>query len=167
MNYSVSYRFTGCCPDIDFYEDLDSGEVLVSEDLRDALPYLYEKHFGVPYRELGWWLEPGAKEWVKEIEDKWFHNKLDLSEVYKDTEFLASLAQKYSTQINEDTVEDLKDDFEMMLRDELDYLDNDELKDLYEYDDTIDYTIEDEDGNIIASGYVDLPELEEDEEDDD
>ena len=167
MNYSVSYIFTGCCPDIDFYETLDSGEVLVSEDLRDALPYLYEKHFGVPYRELGWWLEPGAKEWVREIEDKWFHNKLDLSEVYKDTEFLASLAQKYSTQINEDTIEDLKDDFEMMLRDELDYLDNDELKDLYEYDDTVDYTIEDEDGNIIASGYVDLPELEDDEEDDD
>lgn len=164
MNYSVSYSFTGNCSDIDLYETLDSGQVIVSEDLRDALPYLYEKHFGVPYRELGWWLEPGAKEWVKEIEDKWLHNKLDLSELYKNEEFLNSLADKYSDRIDEDTIEDLRDEFEDMIRDELSDLENDELKELYEWDDSVNYTIEDSEGNIIASGWVCLPDLDEEED---
>ena len=166
MNHVIGYTFVGYCNDIDFYENLDSGEILISEDLRDALPYLYEKHFGVPYRELGWWLEPGAKEWVKEIEDMWLHNKLDLSDLYKDEDFLNSLVEKYSDQINEDTINDLQDEFEDLLRDELDYLDNDELKELYEYDDSVNYTIEDGHGNIVASGFVSLPELDEDEEED-
>ena len=167
MNYSVSYHFTGKCPDVDVYETLESGQVLISESLEDALPYLFEKHFGVPYRELGWWLEPGAKEWVKEIEYKWMHNQLDLSEVYKDKEFLEELALKYSYQIDEDTIDDLKDEFEERIREEFDLLNNDELKELYEYDDSVNYTIEDDDENVIAEGYVYLPDLDEDEEEDD
>lgn len=167
MNYSVNYTFTGKCPDIDLYEKLELGQVLISEDLRDAIPYLYQKHFGIPYAELGWWLEPGAKEWLKEIENKWMHNQLDLSEVYKDKEFLKELCLKYSNQINEDTLDDLKDEFEDKIQDELDYLDRTELVELYEYDDKVNYIIEDHNENIIAEGYVYLPDLDDEDEEDD
>lgn len=165
MYHTVSYNFTGFCPDVDFQYTLESGTVTIAEDLRDAIPYLYEKHFGVPYRELGWWLEPGAREWMKDIEDKWFHNQLDLSEVYKDEEYLQELAQEYYS-VSVENIDDMKDEFEDALKDELENLSNEELKELYEYDDSVDYTIEDDDDHVVAFGFVYLPDLDEDEEDD-
>lgn len=167
MYYTVGCAIYGVCPAIDYSKQLKGEIITVMEDLRDALPYLYEKHFGKEYGELSWYLEPGAKEFVKDLEDKWMHNKLDLSEVYKDEEFLKSLAERYSTQLSRECIEDIQDEFEDMLRDELTYLDTDELKELYEYDDTVDYDIEDEDGNIIAIGFVCLPDLEDDDEEED
>ena len=165
MYYTVSYTFTGVCPIVDFQHTLESGDVVVSDDLWNAIPYLYEKHFGVPYKELGWWLESGAREWMKEIEDKWLHNQLDLSEVYKDQDYLNELAKQYYTVSVED-IEDMKDEFEDALRDELDLLSTEELRELYEYDDSVDYIIEDDNECVVAFGSVDLPEIEDEEEDD-
>lgn len=164
MYYELSGHLVGYCQDIDFQQNLYTKRVLVSEDLKDALPYLYEKHFGVPYDELSWWFEKGAKEWVKEIEDKWFHNQLDLSELYKDKDFLSDLSSEYMDSDNLD-IDDLKDDFEDSLRYELEMLSNEELKELYEYSSSVDYDILDDDDNVIEFGSVDLPELEEEEED--
>ena len=45
-------------------------------------------------------------------------------------------------------------------------LSTEELRELYEYDDSVDYTIEDEDEYVVAFGSVDLPEIEDEEEDD-
>lgn len=165
MYYAIDFQVKGYCPDLDLESNFENCHILVSEDLRDALPYLYEKHFDVPYKELGWWLEPGAREWMKEMEDKWMHNQLDLTEVYKDSEFLASLSDKYADYSSVD-IDTLRDEFEDEIRDELYSLSNDELRDLYEYSDSVDYTIEDSSGNVLASGYVDLPELDEEEDDD-
>lgn len=170
MYYNISTGLVGYCEALDYTSSNETGyTVSVSEDLRDAIPYLYEKHFGVPYRELGWWLEPGAKEFVKDLEDKWMHNKLDLSEVYKDEEFLKLLSEKYASYSTE-ALEQIKEDFEDELRWKLDLLSLKELKLLQEeYGDTIDYDIYDSDDNVVDYGYVDLPDDydEEDEEDED
>ncbi len=164
MYRTINYAFVGVCPDIDFQYKLESGTILVYEDLNDALPYLYEKHFGIPYSELSWYLEPGAKEWVKELEDKWMHNELDLSEVYNDEEFIASLSEE-NTHLSESTIEDMKDELEDAIEEELDCLSVSELKELYDEDDVIRYTIEDDNGNVIAGGFVIVPEPDDEEDD--
>jgi hypothetical protein len=83
----------------------------VDENLKDVIAFLYKKHFGKEYIELGWWLEPGAKEFVKDIEDKWFHNKIDTLTLYTDYEFIDFLKQVYYDDAVEQAVNsgDLKD----------------------------------------------------------
>ena len=158
-NHVFNYKVRGYCADIDFEEDLISGQVVISEDLKDALPYLYEKHFGIPYNELGWWLEPGAQEFVKDLEDKWFHNKLDLSEVYCDEEFLNKLVSENAGRFDMN-LNDVVYEFEDMLRDELYGLCKSEIEDLYEYDDEVSYVIYDAFDNEIYQGWMSLPDLE-------
>jgi hypothetical protein len=49
----------------------------------------------VDYKELGWWLEPGAKEFVKALEEQWFYNKIDTVKLYADYNFKDYLKDKY------------------------------------------------------------------------
>ena len=165
MYYTVRCSLYGNCADINYREVVDGSKIIINEDIRDVISYLYEKHFGVPYRELGWWLEPGAKEFVKELEDKWWKNELDVSKIYADEEYLKELATERAL-FSEEDLEDAQDYFEESLRSELDDLEQDELEDLWNFNITVDYTIEDEEVNVLAVGFVDLPELKEDEEDD-
>ena len=105
MNYEIEVSAVGYCEALGEYYPASYSKKLVQEDLKDALPYLYEKEFGTPYRELGWWLIPGAKEFVKDLEDKWNKNKLDLSYLYKNKDFLATLVPKYSGEELEEIIE--------------------------------------------------------------
>ena len=164
MYYALGLGIYGYCRALDYQEELQDADLLISEDLRDALPFLYKKHFGVEYKELGWWLIPGAREWVKEMEDKWFHNQLDLHDLYKDPEFLEELRTAIYS-LNYDEIEDMVSDFEMSLEGELNSMDSDEIKELYDEEGpTIDYDIVTEDDEVIYCGSVWLPDLEEEDE---
>ena len=161
MYYEVPSGLVGYCEALDYQSQLDDSCKLVSEDLKDALPYLYEKHFGKPYKELGWWLEDGAEEFVKGLEDKWLKNELDLSEVYKDEDFLKSLATEYT----KDQLYNAQCEMEDEIIDELYSLSTDELRDLInDYGDEIEYVIYDTDDKMVAWGEVSVPELDEEEE---
>lgn len=94
-----------------------SVTVPLMDDLDTYIRYAYEKKFGVPYRELGWWLEPGAKEFVKELEADWAHNKLDFHEAYRDrgyVEFATRRAIETGAASLDEAIEGLLDDIEVM-----------------------------------------------------
>ena len=108
--------FDDFCDDDDDYDTaIGTVHYTVTEDIKDIVPWLYEQHFGVPYRELGWWLEPGAKEFVKKIEDDYWHNRLDTYPIYHDYHFFEWLKerQKDSQEVYDlikEEIENLKDE---------------------------------------------------------
>jgi hypothetical protein len=84
------------------YYTFDSGEnsvvdyeYTVQESLQDVIEYKYYKKYDKPYHPLAWYLEDGAKEFVKEIEDAWLHNTLDMYAIYSDYDFYDWLKDKY------------------------------------------------------------------------
>ena len=83
------------------------------EDLEDIKRYLYERRYSRSYDSLGKYLEPGSVEFLKDIEDKWLHNKLDTSEIYKDKDIYLYHAQKIADDLyfQEDNRYDYTDDY--------------------------------------------------------
>jgi len=68
----------------------------VREELEDVIDYLFIQKYDRPYKSnLGWYLEDGAKEFVKNIEDKYWHNTLDTFTIYHDPKFIEYLTENY------------------------------------------------------------------------
>lgn len=106
------------------------------EDINDIIEYLFEQKYGVKYG-LGWYLEDGAKKFVKEIEEKWFYNKFDSFTLYtKDYNFIDWLKDKYQEEATEQHTQELDDtSFDSYLENEEDIVDEYgymTLDDLYE-----------------------------------
>ena len=51
--------------------------------------------FRKKYSALSWYLESGAKEFVKDLENKWLNNKIDTVAMYQDFKFLDWLKERY------------------------------------------------------------------------
>lgn len=68
----------------------------VSENLQDIIEYLYKLTFHKDYGPLNWYLEDGAKEFVKQLEKDWWSNKLDTFTLYEDFHFKDWLTERYA-----------------------------------------------------------------------
>lgn len=64
------------------------------EDLEDIKRYFYERKYSRDYDSLGRYLEEGSAELLKDIEDKWLHNKLDTDSIYKEKDIYMYHANK-------------------------------------------------------------------------
>ena len=99
--------------DVDNYEDLvpsnsdidisnfHGGEYTysVEENLQDILDYLFLTKYGITISDnLGWYLEDGAKEFVKDIENKYWSNTLDTLRIYQDYHFIDFLKDRYENE---------------------------------------------------------------------
>ena len=130
-----------------------------TEDLDDIVHFLYEQEFKIPYNELNWYLQPGAKEFVKDIEEKWLKNQIDCSKFINTYEFRKWVA------FNKLSEKEIANAIEDEVISDLNHLSKDELRDIQ--DDLIgDLFIEIE---IPQVGYkhsisVELPEVEEDDD---
>lgn len=164
MYYSTKYYIKGYCEPLNITKTLKKDSITLTESLYDIISYLYEKHYNIPYNELSWYLEPGAKEFVKDIEEKWLHNTLDTSFIYRDKDFVKGLLLK-DTELSTDDLDDLKIKFETFIGEKLQALDNQTVRDLYSsYGDGVEYTIYSESKfgtQFLNSGSVLLPELDE------
>ena len=161
----IDIKISAVCPALnDIYDDVVSIDY---DRLEYLIPYLYEQHFGVKYKELGWWLEDGAEKFVKDIEDKWWHNTLEIDSLQHNEKFANYLIDNYEKlDLNlEDLLEDFKSDLEM----ELEFLDKEELQELDDdYGGVIDFEIYLNDKSI-SSIEIELPDYDDlyDEDDDD
>lgn len=86
--------------DKDLFDRLPSGsfDYMVEENLRDIISYLFENKYFKEYDESNYYLEPGAKEFVKDIEEKWYNNSIDPHDFYsyKNFGFLDFLRWRYA-----------------------------------------------------------------------
>ena len=164
MYYSAKYYIKGYCEPLHLTQTLKTDSTTITENLNDIVSYLYEKHYGIPYNELSWYLEPGAKEFVSKIENDWLHNTLDTWSIYQDKEFVKKLLlREYEPAV--DDLDDLKSEFETHIEDEFKNLDKQTMDDLYEAcGDMISYVIYSE-GELgtqyLDSGFVLFPESDE------
>lgn len=73
----------------DFSEHVGGGELLavdyrypVQESIDDILHYLYEKRFDRDFAELSWYLEPGAREAMREWERAYLKDEIKTYDYY-------------------------------------------------------------------------------------
>ena len=120
MVYSITAKVHCECDGLNMWEDKDFN-IKINPDLKDVIAYLFYKKYGKPYNELSWYLEDGAKEFVKGIEDSWNANTFDEFSLYHDHEFLGYLKKMYENEeVDEDDLEELLDDWKEDIEDELD-----------------------------------------------
>ena len=82
----------------------------ISEDINVVIRYLYEKKYNKPYNELSWYLEDGARQFVKDIENSYLKNTLDMFALYHDYHFIDWLKDYYyNSALNECYKEFLED----------------------------------------------------------
>ena len=141
----VSKHIEFSCDYLDVYDEFDI-EVPVTESFRDVLAYLFEKKYDKPYSELSWYLEEGAKDFVKDLEDKWLHNEIDTFTLYHDRDFLDFLESRdISWTPLDNEIEDAYQDFLNECEWEARRMSKSQLKDL------IDETC----GTVEVEAYID------------
>ena len=84
--------------------------------------FLFYKKYDKPYSDLSWYLEDGAKEFVKAIEDSWNANTFDSFTLYHDQDFLEYLAKYWDGGFDEDTLSTILDDLREDVIEELESL---------------------------------------------
>lgn len=94
MTYKLYFTSSGESYN-DYIINLNDYEYTVEPNLSDITEYYFEKTFRKPYDSLKWYLEPGARELVREVETKWFKNEIDTITLYRDYDFVDWLKDKY------------------------------------------------------------------------
>lgn len=74
-------------------------------NMEDIKEFLFKEKFNKDYESLSYYLEPGAKELIKDFENKWWQNKIDTLSFQINPNFLEFLKEKYSLEIIKDLVE--------------------------------------------------------------
>lgn len=72
-------------------------EYIVSLNIQDIIEYEFELRYGKKYQPLEWFLEPDAKKFVMNLEDKWMMNKIDEIALQQDFNFRDWLKDKYQS----------------------------------------------------------------------
>ena len=94
MNYTLYYTFDNI-----YYNEITvtqmDYEYTIQSNIQDIIEYEYENKFRKKYDALSWYLESGAKEFVKDLENKWFSNKIDTIAMFQDFKFIDWLKERY------------------------------------------------------------------------
>lgn len=157
------------CVALDKY-DYKEVSVPIEEDFKTILAYLFKKRFDVAYNEMSWYLEKGAREFVRDLEDKWLHNEIDTFDLYHNDEFLEFYKEfnDIKIELDEDEFIDAFEEFYDDCKDEVAWMSKEELEELKE-DYKYGIEVEGEFGDYYRSEDIDidefLEELEDDEED--
>ena len=98
---------------ITLYYDFD-GYVdypyVIREDLQDIIEYKFEQKYNKKYSHRTWFLEDGASEFVKEVENDYLYNKIDVIELYSfDFDFKDWLKEKYINDALNEYIMEYKD----------------------------------------------------------
>lgn len=89
INMSLTFHYDGDDTTVNY-------TYYVQEILQDITEYLFEEEYGMPYLYSSWFLEEGAREFVKNIETLWTTNNLDAASLYtNDGKFISWLTNKY------------------------------------------------------------------------
>lgn len=98
MRYTLYFTYTGTYEDIDVsFKDF---AYTVNENLDDIIDFYFLKEYGKKYKDsTNWYLEKGAKEFVKNLETLWFKNEIDTWKLYHDYDFISYLKEEYLNQV--------------------------------------------------------------------
>lgn len=141
MKYAVDVEVYCECEALNINE-LRYLTVNVDENLKDIVAFLFYKKYDKYYNELSWYLEPGAKEFVNELEQAWLNDAIDTFELYHNPEFLDFLSDNFPDNFTEDEIEDFLEQFEDEIAAELDSLDEEDIAwIIYNFGEEIEYSV--------------------------
>lgn len=117
-NITVHIEYGADCDYPDVYGVADS-ELPITENIDDVIAYLFEERYGKPYDEMTWFFEKGAKDFVKDIKDRWYSNEFDALGLYSQPEFIEFLGKRYEGTDTEDydLLSEVVDDVQYALSD--------------------------------------------------
>ena len=104
LPYIVDFEITG---DDEFNEEVEdeiyavlceADEYQVTEDIEDILEYLIKQKFYQDYSRDTVVYDSNIKDYIKEMNDLWFNNKLDTFKLYTDSKFIEFLKDKYRSE---------------------------------------------------------------------
>jgi len=83
----------------------------LEENLEDIISYEFERKYSKPYNPLTYYLEPGAKEFIKFLENDYYNNHLDTFGLYHNFEFRDWLKDKYESTAHEKALVNFQKDY--------------------------------------------------------
>ena len=110
----------------------------VWEGYQDIFEYQFEKVYNKSYQSLGWWLEPGAKDLCKKVEDDWLYNRLDTYNYYHNNhEFKEFLKNKYANYASIEATQNVIDDIRFDYNDSINLIEFIITNDYFDVEDEI------------------------------
>ena len=123
MTISLPYDVTVCCDDYPCNDDRFGYDYLVNIGCQDIVEFLFKERYGKEWNPLSWHLEDGARELVKDIEDAWLRDDIDIYSMLQNLPLRDYLKDKYRDKV-----------MDICINNHLKY-----LNDLHGYDKTLDY----------------------------
>ena len=104
MKISLDYHVNYCSDEFDEDDYESNYTYCVDLSLQDIIEYLFKERYGKYYNPLSWYLEDGAREFVKDIEDSWLRNDIDEYGMLKDLSLREFLKEKYKDEVIEQCI---------------------------------------------------------------
>lgn len=73
----------------------------VDLSLQDIIEYLFKEKYCKEYNPLSWYLEDGAREFVRDVEDSWLRDDIDEYGMLQDLHLREFLKDKYRCDVEE------------------------------------------------------------------
>lgn len=95
MRTSLLYNVSVECDEFPEEDDYFTHEYFVDVSCQDIVEYLYFERYEKYWNPLSWYLEEGAREFVKDIEDSWLRDDIDEYGMLRDLSLKDFLKSKY------------------------------------------------------------------------
>ena len=93
-SFLPSYVSIDDLDDLKFYPE--PYTLLIDEELDDICEYYFYKNYGVHYlNNLAWYQQPNAREFIRDIADRYRRNEIDTLTLYREPDFQEQLKETY------------------------------------------------------------------------
>jgi len=99
MRTSLTYCASISCTEYPLEDDSFDYTYYVDISLQDIIEYLFKEKYEKDYNPLSWYLEDGAREFVKDIEDSWLKDEIDEYGMLQDLSLRTFLKDKYASDV--------------------------------------------------------------------
>lgn len=123
MRINLPFDVTVSCDEYPFNDDHFTYDYCVDVECQDIVEFIYKDAYGKEWNPLSWHLEKGARELVKDIEDSWLRDDIDIYAMLQDLPLRDFLKNKYSDEVERICIkqhrEYLQDTYESQIQDDL------------------------------------------------
>lgn len=99
MRINLQFDVTVGCEDYPFNDDHFTYDYYVDIECQDIVEFLFKEKYGKEWNPLSWHLEEGARELVKDIEDSWLRDDVDVYAMLQGLPLREYLENKYKEQV--------------------------------------------------------------------
>ena len=106
MRTNLDYHASVYCLEYPCEDDSFDYSYYVDVSLQDIIEYLFKEKYEKDYNPLSWYLEDGAREFVKDIEDSWLRDDIDEYGMLQDLSLRTFLKDKYASDVENELREE-------------------------------------------------------------